>query len=113
MCETYDTFTIRDLCKIIELSDQFWTDFMAHTHPRAKCPFDMKTIKVTNATVDLGYLSYLPLDGYIWSFFIKAFQSIAKAKDKYRMIYCGVSEVNITRTHAGRKRNQKPTPKLN
>lgn len=112
-CETYDIFTIRDLCKVIELSDQFWTDFMVHTHPKAKCPFNMKTIKVTNATVDLGYLSYLPLEGYNWTFFFKAFQSIAKTKDKYRLIYCGISEVNITKAHGGKKRNQNPTHKLN
>lgn len=105
ICESYDSFVIRDLCKIIGLSDQFWTDFMAHTHPKVKCPFTTETIKVTNATVDLGYLSYLPLDGYIWTFSFKVFQPIAKAKDKNRLLYCGSSQINITKAHNARKKN--------
>lgn len=105
ICQPYDTFVIRDLCKIIRMPDQFWTDFMEHTHPKVICPFTPGIIKVTNATVDLGYLSYLPLDGYIWNFSFKAFQSITKTKDKNRMLYCGSAKINITKAHNTRKKN--------
>lgn len=94
-CETFDTITIRDICKVLDMGDQIWTDFMAHTQPKAKCPFKMNSIRVINATVDLGYIANLPLDGYAWIFDFKSFQPVAKTRYKKRLLYCGMSEVII------------------
>lgn len=99
-CENYDIFIIRDICQIFSLQDQIWTDFMVHTQPKFNCPLNMKSIKVTNATVDVGYVAYLPFDGYRWSFVFKAFKS--SARHKKQLVYCGTYEANVIKTHRER-----------
>lgn len=104
-CEDYDTIMIRDICNVLSLSNQMWTDFAQHTTPKAKCPFDMKSIMVTNATVDLGYVAYLPLDGFYWSFLFKVFKSILRVRNKKKLLFCGSYEAIITKTHQKKSLN--------
>lgn len=85
------------------MADQFWTDFMTHTKPKAKCPFNMKSIMVTNATVDLGYMANLPIDGYTWVLLFKCFQPVNKDRYKKHLLYCGTSEINITKSRIKNK----------
>lgn len=96
-CENFDTILLPDVCKLFELKDKLWTDFMMHAHPKLKCPFNMKTIDITNATVDLGYIAYLPLDGYDWTFLMRTFNPPAKGQKKKQMLFCGMYEVIVTR----------------
>lgn len=99
-CENYDVFTVRDVCKVFSLPDQIWTDFMTNTQPKFKCPLDMKSIKISNATVDLGYIAYLPFDGYSWTFTFKIFKT--NARHKKQVVYCGIYEVTVQKTHRER-----------
>lgn len=77
---------------------------MEHTQPKALCPFSMTSIKITNATVDLGLVSYLPLDGYTWITSLKLYKPIA-IRHKKEMLFCILSEATITQTRreAGKK----------
>lgn len=104
-CEDYDTIMIRDACKMLSLSNQMWTEFAQHTIPKAKCPFNMTSIKVTNATVDLGYIAHLPLEGYYWSFLFKVFKPILRLRNKKKMLFCGSYEAIITKTHQKKSLN--------
>lgn len=102
-CENMETIAIRDICKILDMGDQLWTNFMANTQPKAKCPFNMKVIKVTNATVDLGYIANLPLDGFTWVLHFKSFPSAGKPKYKKHLLYCGSAEIVITKSRTKNK----------
>lgn len=107
-CESYDQLTIRDICKIFDLENQVWTDFMKHTQPKIKCPIK-NSIKIANATVDLGYISYLPFDGYTWFFTIRLYKpSDNKSRRKKQILYCGICEIIITKHRPERKKANNP-----
>lgn len=91
-CEPFHTFIIRDICKIFEQKNQMWTEVVAHTKPRVKCPFKAVPVKVTNATVDFSYITHLPLGGYTWIITFKVFKSIPHIRHKKQMIFCILSE---------------------
>lgn len=101
-CENYDAFNLPDVCKLLNLQDQLWTDFMAHIQPKLRCPMNMKFMKVINATVDLGYISHLPLDGHNWIFIIKTFKS--NAQHKKQLAFCILFEVTAMKTHRERSK---------
>ena len=108
-CEKFDAFNLPDVCKLLNLQDKLWTDFMAHTQPKLRCPINIKSMKIINATVDLGYISHLPLDGHSWSFTIKSFKT--NARHKKRLAYCVVFEVaamKIQRERSKKNSNIKP-----
>lgn len=94
-CEHFDTIFIPDVCKVFELEDKLWTDFMEHTQPKPKCPFNMKSIQITNATIDLGYIAHLPLDGFDWTFQMKTFNLPSKGRKKKQLLFCGMYEVIV------------------
>lgn len=103
-CESYDQLIIRDVCRILDLENQLWTDFMKHAEPKFKCPIK-QSIKIQNATIDLGYISYLPFDGYTWFFSIKAYRiSGIKSRRRKQMLYCGICEIIVTKHHPERKK---------
>lgn len=97
---------MRDICKVMGLEGQLWSEFMKHGQPKMVCPFKKTTYKITEAVVDLGYVAHLPLDGYKWTFIIKTFKSI-KGRKKKQMIFCEAFDITITRTRSGRKRIEK------
>lgn len=83
---------------------------MNHTQPQFKCPVDVKSIKISNATIDLGYIAYLPLDGYGFTFTFKAYKT--NAKHKKQIIFCATYAVTIMKTHRERgKKNSNPKAK--
>lgn len=98
-CENFDTFIIRDICVVLEEKDQIWSDFVEHTEPKFKCPFNRTSIKVTNATVNMSYLDHLPLDGYIWVISGKLFKSIPNVRYKKQLLFCMMSESKITKSN--------------
>lgn len=105
-CENFDTFVICDICKIINQKNQYWSDLIAHTEPRAKCPFKPSTMKIVNATMDFSYLAYLPMDGYSWIFTIKFFKPIANIRYKKRSLFCIMSESTVLKKRPGLKKRQ-------
>lgn len=103
-CEHFDTFNIPDICKVFDLKNQFWSEFMKYMEPKIKCPIKKRAYKFVNAPVDLGYVAHFPLDGYTWSFTQKVFRSI-RGRKKKQLIFCVTFEVTITKTRSGRKKN--------
>lgn len=101
-CENFETFSIPDLCKIIDLENQLWSDFMKNTEPKPRCPFNMPKILIKNATVDLGYVAYLPLDGYVWNFTVKTFKS-GKARQRKQLLHCTTYDVIAMKNYDQRK----------
>lgn len=89
------------------LKDQLWTDFMANTEPAMKCPFKETTYKIINATLDLGYIAHLPLNGYQWFFRLKTFKSAARARQKKRFLFCIVFQVTVTKERSERRKTPK------
>lgn len=102
---------MHDICKVLNMPDQLWSEFMVKTQPKLKCPFNMKSIKVTNATVDLGYISYLPFDGYSWTLTLKAFKT--NARRKKQLVYCGIYELTAIKAHRERGKNNSNSKSMN
>lgn len=99
-CESFNSVTIPDVCKILDMEDQLWTDFMAHTHPRIQCRYKPTTIKVMNATIDAGYVAHFPLDGYMWTFTLKMYKRVGHRKI---VLYCQSFDVVVTKIQANRR----------
>lgn len=97
-CVNFETLIIRDICKIADQKNQIWSDAIDHTQPRAKCPLKKGTIKVTNATIDYNYIAYLPVEGWTWTLFLKAFKPIVNVKHKKQMLFCIMLEVTVTKS---------------
>lgn len=96
-CEHFDTLSIPDVCKIMNIENQLWSDIWSKTEPKVKCPINLSLIKIRNATVDLGLIAYLPLDGYTWSILFKSYQQIRKERYKKQLLYCGLFELSVTK----------------
>lgn len=113
-CESFGTFVIRDICKIINQKNQFWSDLITQTQPRAKCPFKPSTIKIINATMDYSYLAHLPLDGFTWIRTLKFFKPIATVRNRKRLLFCLLSETTIMkkRSEVKNKQNHKSKSKI-
>lgn len=94
-CEHFHNFVIHDICKIFDQTNQIWSDFIAHTKPRAKCPFKAVPVKVMNATVDFSYIANLPLGGYAYILTFKVFKSIPNVRYKKEMFFCFLVESNV------------------
>lgn len=106
-CEHFGTFVIRDICKVINQKNKIWTNVIAHTEPRAKCPFHPSTIKIVNATIDYSYVLYLPLDGYTWVGTMKFFKPIVGVRNRKKLLMCLMSEQTIL------KKRSKSTKSVN
>lgn len=74
-----------------------WSNLIEHTQPKAICPFNMTSVKITNAILDLGLVSHLPLDGYTWITSFKLYKPIGIGHKK-DMLLCIISEATITQT---------------
>lgn len=83
---------------MVDQKNQIWSDAVDHTEPRAKCPLKKGTIKVTNASIDYGYIAFLPIEGYTWTVFGKAFKPIANVKHKKQMLFCIMVESTVTKS---------------
>lgn len=94
-CEHFQTFVIRDVCKIFDQSNQIWSDAMARTQPRAKCPFKAGVVKIINATLDFTYLTYLPLEGYTYIVTYKIYKPIPSVRHKKQMVFCLIGEASV------------------
>lgn len=104
-CENFGSFLVRDFCKILEQKNKIWSDTVEHTVPRAKCPFKSKSIIISNATVNLAYIAYLPfISDYTWILHYKAFKPINEVRQKKRLIYCFFNEVTVTKAVKERKK---------
>lgn len=99
-CENFFTFSMPDICQILDQKDQIWSDFIAHTKPRAKFPFQAGSIiKVVNASIDLNFLRDAPvITGYTWISIFKAFKSIKNMQYKKKLLFCFMTEVTVKST---------------
>lgn len=104
-CEKYDSLLSRDICSVMSRKNQMWSEFIEHSQPKIKCPFNVPSIKLTNAYIDLGIVSHLPLDGYIWLTTLKIYKSTANIRLKKVLLFCMTCEATITR--ARRQRGNK------
>lgn len=104
-CESFDSFAIRDICRIIDMDGQLWSDFFAHFEPTLRCPIKKTSIKITDSVVDLGYIAHLPLSGYTWNFIFKVFKSGIGKRSRKQLIACITYDVTITKTRP-EKRNK-------
>lgn len=105
-CENFGTFVIRDACKVLDQKNQYWSDLIAHTRPRAKCPFQATTIKIMNATFDFSKLVHFPMDGYTWVVNYKIFKSIPNVRYKKRLLFCMISEATVIQGQQVRNKNK-------
>lgn len=96
-CETYDTFSFPDICKVMNLQNTMWIDFGEHLHPKLKCPLKMSSIKIDNAIIDFAWISRLPLDGYKWVNSFKLFKQIPHVRHRKQLLFCLMSEATITK----------------
>lgn len=95
-CESFNTWVLPDMCKVINQENQLWSDIVAHTHPTIKCPMKPSTIKYVNATIDYSLLAHLPFEGYTWIIHIRVFKSMAKIRYRKRLLFCMLVEATIT-----------------
>lgn len=101
-CESYDIMNIRDICKIFELEDQLWSEFMNHVNPKITCPFKKGAHKITEALVDVGYIAHLPIHGFLWV--TEKVYKVTKRRKKKRLVFCVTFELRVQKKRTGRER---------
>lgn len=106
-CDSQHTFVIPDICKILNQKNLVWSDLVAHTYPRIKCPLKPPKHEYRNATTDLSFITYLPLDGYTWTVSVKMFKPIPNVRHKKRLIFCLMIVATILKDHQGPKKEKK------
>lgn len=103
LCENFNSLTIRDLCKLISQKNPLWDDLITHMRPRPKCPLNMTAIRIKNATMDLGYIGYLPIAGYNWISIFKLFKLIPNVRHKKQLLFCIMFESTVSKTRRSEK----------
>lgn len=103
-CIHFDTIDVRDICKLMKMENQLWSEFISHSEPRIGCPFKKGTIKITNGVVDMGYLAHFPLDGYTWNFVMNTFKS-AHGRQRKRLLFCITFEIIVTKLRSKSRKN--------
>lgn len=88
-CKHFDTLDIRDICKLMKMENQLWSEYISYSEPRIRCPFKKGTIKIINGVVDMGHLAHFPLDDCTWNFIVNVFKS-AHGRQKKRLLFCSV-----------------------
>lgn len=97
-CENYVTLNIRDLCKLFAENNPLWNDLVAASYPKPHCPLKIGSLKITNATVDLSYVGYMPIAGYTFTSIFKLYKSITNVRYKKHMLFCIMFETPVTKT---------------
>lgn len=105
-CEHFETFVLRDICKILDVKNQIWSDFVAQTKPKAKCPFKAVPLKVINATIDFTPLTSLPIGGYTYITTYKVFKSIPNVRHKKQKLFCVMTEASVVKLGKSNTQNQ-------
>lgn len=106
-CENFRTIVVRDICPVLDRKNALWTDLVEHTNPKASCPFNMTSMQVSNATLDLSYMDHLALDGFIWTFFFKVFKPIPNVRYKKEILLCLAIESKVTKGLPGKNKMMK------
>lgn len=96
-CDNHHTLYLPDLCKIVNQKNEIWNEIISHIHPKMSCPLKPPTYRFVNATIDMSFISYLPLDGFIWTITFKTFKPIPNVRHKKRMVHCWMVEGSIVR----------------
>lgn len=95
-CKNFLSFVVPNGCQVLEQKDKIWTDFVDHTHPRAKCSFKKGSIKVVNATINLNYLRNLSfLRQRTVTLIGKTFKPIKDIGHKKRLLFCFMAEATV------------------
>lgn len=93
-CEKFMTFNIRELCKKLSDTTLFYSDFIAAVTPRLVCPIAVGNYTAKSTNVNLQFISYLPIDGYIYNTIVKGV-SMDPVKKTRKLIWCGKFETKV------------------
>lgn len=105
-CDNHFTFVLPDICKVFNLKNNMWSDLAASANPRLRCPIKPPGFEIRNATIDLNYLSYLPLEGFTWTVTFKIFKPIRNVRHKKKMLFCIINEGSVVKERRNRKKNE-------
>lgn len=111
-CESFSTWILPDICKVLNQKNQIWTDLMASTQPKIRCPINSPVVKFRNATVDYSLIAHLPMDGFTWIINLKVFKPIVNIRHKKRLIFCVMIEVTVMNSQQLEKSKRRNTKEL-
>ena len=95
-CEKFLTFNIRELCKKLTDTTLFYSAFVAAIKPRLMCPIAAGNYSVPRTEVNLKFISFLPIDGYVLNTIVKAV-STDPVKKTRKLAWCGKFETKIVK----------------
>jgi len=95
-CEKYPTVRTIGFCEAFK-KKAIYADSLTAFKPPLQCPIKAGNYSATDAELDLGIISFLPSQGYIWLVCIRAFGGASKT-----LVMCIQTETKITEM---RKRN--------
>lgn len=98
-CGNFRNFIFPEICRLFDQKNQIWSDMVAHSYPRIKCPIEPSTIKFKNTTIDFSFMAQstqIPVDGYTWIIMFKVFRPFPNVRHKKRLQFCLLSEITAT-----------------
>ena len=97
ICEKYPGAHIRELCKIFNTKNAFYSSIFDNIEPPIKCPLKAGNYTIDETKLDLSALAVLPVDGYVWVSTLKILSEAGNKKK--RIVMCINTETKIIRTN--------------
>lgn len=93
-CSNEGVVNIRDMCKKVKKTDEFYSPMFMAMQPRMDCPLQAGNYTLPPVTLDLKFARLFPVEGYIFTTTYKVVASNKKMKTK-RTAGCLTMELKI------------------
>lgn len=99
-CESLPIQKFNGLCKKLRDTKAFYYDALMSIHPPLHCPFQAQNYTMTNSSIDLMGISFLPLSDSLWVTTCKLYAGETKRRE---LVMCTQLEMRINRIKSRRK----------
>lgn len=93
-CEKYQNINIREMCTNFGRKNRYYTAVFAAIKPKVECPIKPGNYTLESTRLDLSGLRMFPLEGFVW---ILTFKLVSIEKKSKKVVFCLISELEVTR----------------
>jgi hypothetical protein len=95
-CRKGTTFNMKEGCKKLTETTQFYSHIFANIEPPLKCPIMPGNYTLAETTLDFAIVEFLPMDGYVYTDTLSLASTEKDGKTR-KIAYCLKGEVKVTK----------------
>lgn len=103
-CETFSTFTEKNVCPNLNNMKFYGKDFFSNIRPEFRCPLKRGKFDLSKAFIDVADMLKLPVEGREWRQLIKVFSTRTD-----QLIYCAEWSAKILAQSSKKSNGSKKT----